>query len=258
VKSVSIEKKALKSASTYFALFGLPGLARRAWIIAARRHNLFYASIPRSGRKIIIRLGTTDVAAFEHVFINDEYGFSLARAPATIVDLGANIGASAAYFALRYPTARIFAVEPEPSNFEILSKNAKLFPQVVPIHAAVWNREGRVEVRNTGEGHWSMRATEADTPDRGPIRATTLQTLMQEYRIMDIDLLKVDVEGAECEIFQDASAWIDRVAVICTELHDRFRPGCSAVYRAATKEFPVRWRRGELDCVARDGLIADK
>jgi cephalosporin hydroxylase len=67
-------------------------------------------------KEIILRLGTTDVAAYEHVFIHDEYGFLLAREPSVIVDAGANVGMSAVYFANRFPSAEVIAIEPEPSN----------------------------------------------------------------------------------------------------------------------------------------------
>lgn len=253
---IATSRKAAKTAKLYFALFGVHGLIKRALISVSKKHSEFKALIPHTAKRIIVRLGTTDVAAFEHVFVNEEYGFSLAQPPSIIVDAGANVGMSAAYFALRYPTARIFAVEPELSNFKILKKNAQLFPQIIPINAALWNREGSVQVLDNGGGHWGMRAVEARAPTEMCVRATTLRTLMHEFKIEKIDLLKVDVEGAECEIFEDASQWIDDVGVICAELHDRFRPGCSAVYGAATTNFSLKWRRGELHCAARDSLIA--
>jgi len=239
----------------HFSLFGVRGLIKRALISVPGGCNEFKASIPQTEKQVVIRLGTTDVAAFEHVFINDEYGFSLARPPSIIVDAGANVGMSAVYFALRYPEATIIAVEPEPSNFATLTKNAKLFPQIIPINAALWKHEGLVHVQDGGGGHWGMRTIEDKFPTRQQIRATTIQALMQHLRIEQIDLLKIDVEGAECEIFEEPWQWIDHVGVICAELHDRFRPGCSEIYRAATGAFPIRWRQGELHCAAREGLI---
>jgi FkbM family methyltransferase len=239
----------------HFSLFGVRGLIKRALISVPGGCNEFKASIPQTDKQVIIRLGTTDVAAFEHVFINDEYDFSLVRPPSIIVDAGANVGMSAVYFALRYPGATIIAVEPEPSNFAILLKNAELFPQIIPINAALWKHEGLVHIQDGGGGHWGMRTIEGKVPTRQAIRATTIQALMQHLRIEQIDLLKIDVEGAECEIFEEPSPWIGHVGVICTELHDRFRPGCLEIYRAATVAFPIRWRQGELDCAAREGLI---
>jgi FkbM family methyltransferase len=256
VKLVPTLKKVTKSATLYLSLFGLRGLMKRALTTVSVGSNEFEAPIPSSAKKILLRLGTTDVATFEHVFIDDEYGFSLTRQPSIIIDAGANVGVSAAYFTLRYPMAKIVAIEPEPSNFAMLKKNAQLFPQIIPVNAALWSHEGLVDVKDSGSGHWGMYTTECQEVAGTTVPATTLQALMQKLRIQYVDVLKVDVEGAECEIFKDATPWINRVGVICAELHDRVRPGCSKVFEPATAEFPIRWRRGELQCVAREGLIS--
>jgi FkbM family methyltransferase len=248
--------EAANSIRMHFSLFGAKGVLKRALISVPGSNNEFTASIPHSSTKVLLRLGTTDVAAFEHVFIQNEYGFSFARQPSIIVDAGANVGMSAAYFSLRYPNAKIVAIEPEPSNFDILCKNAKLFTKIIPINAALWSHNGAVQLKDGGGGHWGTRVTEASARSEGSIRCVSLRALLEELRIDWVDLMKVDVEGAEYEIFEDSSSWISRVGFICAELHDRFRPGCSRIFHAATAEFPVKWRRGELHCVARDGLIS--
>jgi hypothetical protein len=69
-------------------------------------------------------------------------------------------------------------------------------------------------------------------------------------------VLKVDIEGAEREVFADPSAWIDRVGVIIVELHDRFRTGCSRAFYRATGGFDVEWSpRDRSVAVARNGLL---
>ena len=212
--------------------------------------NQFKAPIPKSSECVYVRLGTTDVAAFEHVFINDEYGFSLASPPSLIIDAGANIGMASVYFARRYPDAKIIAIEPDLENFNILKQNAQMFPSIVPVHGALWNADGSVQVYDGGHGSWGMRVKD-DNDSTGFIRSMKVDTLLREHGIDKIDLLKIDVEGAEYEIFEDAHGWIGRVNAICIELHDRFRPGCTDVFEAATADFSIKWRRGELSCIAR-------
>lgn len=250
--------KAAKSARTYFRLFGLRGVIKRALINTSGGDNEFKATIPGSAKTILLRLGTTDVAAFEHVFVNDEYGFSLSQPPTVIIDAGANVGMSAVYFAQRYPTAKIIAIEPEPSNFAILRKNADLFPRIIPINAALWSHDNGVRMNDVGGGHWAMQVADSSSSFLGLTKSVTLKGLLRQLGIEHADLLKLDVEGAEREILQDSLDWITRVSVICAELHDRFRPGCSTAYNLATAEFPIRWRRGELHCVAREGMIAEQ
>ena len=243
--------KAAHSARMHFSLFGVRGLWRRGLVRLSNASNQFKAPIPKSSECVYIRLGTTDVAAFEHVFINDEYGFSLARAPTLIIDAGANIGMASVYFARRYPDAKIIAIEPDLGNFNILKQNAQMFPSIVPVQGALWNADGSVQVYDGGHGSWGMRVKDDNGNSTGFVRSMKVGTLLREYGIDKIDLLKIDVEGAEYEIFEDAHAWIDRVNAICIELHDRFRPGCADVFEAATADFPVKWQRGELTCVAR-------
>jgi FkbM family methyltransferase len=214
----------------------------------------YLARIPNTRHSVAIRLGTTDVAAFEHVFIDHCYRFNLVEQPKIIVDAGANAGMSAAYFAINYPSATIIAVEPEPSNFAVLTQNALRFPSIVPVNAALWNQDNVVSTNDTKGGKWGARVEEYDGGIA--VRALTMTTLLREHKVDKVDILKMDVEGAECEILESADAWIGQVQFLCSELHDRFRPGCSEAFTSATAGFPVRWRQGELSCVARHGVRA--
>jgi FkbM family methyltransferase len=252
----AVIKKIKKSVQTHFNLFGVKGVLRRALTSVPGVNNEFNAFIPKYSRNVRVRLGTTDVSAFEHVFVNDEYGFSLTQEPSIIVDAGANVGMSAVYFSLRYPNAKIIAIEPEPGNFHILKKNAEMFSGILPVNAALWNRNGFVTIQHTAGGSWGTRVSDRQAPSSVFVRSVKLSTLLSELNIGQIDLLKIDVEGAECEIFEDAPHWIAHVNVICAELHDRFRPGCSKAFEIATSGFSTRWRRGELSCVAREGAIS--
>ena len=62
-----------------------------------------------------------------------------------------------------------------------------------------------------------------------------------------MDLLKIDIEGAETEVFGDAChRWLGGVSAIVIELHDWFRPGCAAAfYRAVSQYSFVQYQRGE-------------
>ena len=200
---VSAVRRAAASLHTHFSLFGARGVLKRVLLgLTGSLDRRFSASIPNSTKNIILRLGTTDVAAFEHVFVEDEYKFWLARQPSTIIDAGANVGMSAVYFALRYPGAKIVAIEPEPTNFDVLTSNAKLFPQIIPINAALWNREGVVQIEDGGGGNWGMRVADTNIPSEIAVRSTTLASLLEQLNLDHVDLLKIDVEGAECEIFE--------------------------------------------------------
>ena len=172
------------------------------------------------------------------VLIAREYDLSL-EDPRVIVDLGAHIGIASCWFASRYPAATVIAVEPESDNFALLAENARLYENIVPVHAAIWDRPGRVSLVDPRQGSWSYRI--ADTP--GDIEAIPIEELLARYRIEQVDLLKVDIEGAEIELFSGDCQWLDQVNAIVVELHDRLRRGCTTAFERATAAFPLEQRR---------------
>ncbi len=204
---------------------------------------------------------TTDKWCLKKVFVDREYAIDFSEQPKLIIDAGANVGYASVFFANRYPNAKVLAIEPESENFALLSRNAEPYGNIVPIHAALWHSPEQVAISDPGKGAWGFR-----TSARSGVRETvefaqgvTVQQIIEEYGVSQIDLLKIDIEGSEKQVFEHSVDWIERVQVIVIELHDRFAPGCTAAFNAATNSgFPVRLRRGENTCVARKGVPRDK
>jgi FkbM family methyltransferase len=153
--------------------------------------------------------------------------------PTHILDLGANIGYASVYFAVRWPQARILAVEPATSNLDLLAKNTRPWNRITCLQAAVWSHPSWVQVANPKAAPNAFRMSESHDSQNGNIPAYTISQLIERQGCSHLDLLKMDVEGAEAEIFQSGTAWLDRVKVLIIELHDRIVPGCAqALYRA--------------------------
>lgn len=211
------------------------------------RHGL--ASHP-----FVVRLPSSDVDVFKQVFVDTEYRFDSVENPRVIIDAGANIGLTSVYYASCYPECRILAIEPERSNFGLLSRNVALYPNVIPIHAALASEPGRVVIDDPDQGAWSFRTRSAQHADPGSQRvdAVTIGQLMDEHGIERIDLLKMDIEGAEMDVMRHASAWIDRVDAMVIELHERFMRGCTRVFYDATPGFDHEWHAGEHIWISRD------
>ena len=93
----------------------------------------------------------------------------------------------------------------------------------------MWKSDGQVFVDSPDPSgrveHWAFVTRETG---RQAVDALTVSSLCERFQIKSIDLLKVDIEGAEIELFSH-DAWVDRVSCIMIELHDRFRPGCTEV-----------------------------
>jgi FkbM family methyltransferase len=172
-----------------------------------------------------------------------------------IVDAGGYTGLSAAYFATKYPEATIIAIEPDAENFELLTMNTARFRNVRPVRAAVWRESGMISLTDPGLGAVSFQVADPNSAGSAGelVRAVTIDEIIKEFGLEKIDLLKMDVEGSEREIFESASPWIASVDTICIELHDRFKSGCSRAFFGAVGEFPIELRRNEDVLVSRAG-----
>lgn len=141
-----------------------------------------------------------------------------------IVDCGANIGASALYFAEQFPLAKVLAVEPQPGNFELLSRNCaanpRIVPRIVPLKAAVASEDKRGAVLDPGKGNWSFRVSERTD---GDVELVSINSLLARGEGMPF-IVKIDIEGFEGELFSRNLEWLDRFYVLIIELHDWMLP----------------------------------
>lgn len=187
-----------------------------------------------------LRTATSDCDVAAGSLVDDEYARIDCSNPSVIVDAGANIGTSAIAFARRYPQAKIFAIELEAENFHLLTLNTQPYANIVPIRAALAATAGDKTVldRMTGPWGYTIAPTSAPTGATGQqVPGLTLDGLMQAHALEKIDLLKIDIEGGEKEIFETGGAWLDHTDVIAAELHDRICPGCDRAFYLATSAY---------------------
>lgn len=191
---------------------------------------------PLLAAPLTVRTGTSDLAIFDEVVLMGGYDLKLDRPPAVIVDAGANIGLATLRFKALWPQARIIAVEPDPANFALLQRNVGGLPGVTVVQAALTARDGVIGLHTDGLDPSGFHVRELRPGEQG-VPALCMRTLMQQQGLDHIDLLKLDIEGAEKELFEaDDLGWMDQVRTVAIELHDRTRPGCGhAFFRAASR-----------------------
>ena len=184
-----------------------------------------------------IRNNPFDFATFEEVILREDYNLTINFNPSTIIDGGANIGLTSVFFANKYPQADIVAVEPEEGNFEMLKKNTKNYGGINLIRSGIWSHSAILSVIDEGKGNNSFTVTEVLSARADSINAISIYEIMQERSWDTIDILKLDIEGAEKNVFEsDYEQWLPKVKVLIVELHDRMRSGCSeAVFKAVSQ-----------------------
>ena len=129
------------------------------------------------------------------------------------MDIGAHVG----YFSLlaaREVGARgkVVSFEPDPSNFSLLVKNAELngYGELAAFNVAISNRAGEVTLFLSGLDNGRHSTYRQDLPLRGniPVQATTVDTFLEQQGWPEVDLVKIDVEGAEGDVLDGMSHFL--------------------------------------------------
>lgn len=177
---------------------------------------------------LCLRPGTSDVDVFRQIFISEEYApCSNLGGIRTIVDCGANIGLASMYLLDHYPLARVLAIEPDPGNAELCRRNLRSFGDRAQVESlgiwasGDWEKPARLCFdRRAGDGReWAIAVREARADEEADSPGIAMRAICD--RVGHVDLLKVDIEGAEAIVFSDDSAlWLSRVRNIAIELHN--------------------------------------
>jgi len=143
-----------------------------------------------------------------------------------IVDAGANIGVSSVYFAIQCPDALIVSIEPDAANFQLLVANTKGL-SVLPLPCALAAEPGKCLVQDPGEGEWGYRTQVLDAWQAAPdaVTAICIDEILEAHQHECFPfIVKIDIEGAEADLFSRNTAWVDRVPLIIVEPHDWMLP----------------------------------
>jgi len=209
-----------------------------------------------------LRIPSSDIPVFKQIFIDHAYDFQVETQPEVIVDAGANIGLASIYFANRYPNAKIIAIEPEQSNYALLEDNTAPYPNIIPVQAALWNTNEEINLVDPGLGKWGFMTALKESSENPPgntchtVMAMTMDSIMRNFGLEKIDILKMDIEGAEREVFSDATSWIYKVDSIIIELHERMKAGCNRSFYCGTNGFDHEWIQGENVYLTRGNCLA--
>lgn len=187
---------------------------------------------------VYLRDNFSDKAIFQQVFTEQQYSPKLYKFPVikTILDGGANIGLASIFFSNKFQDAQILAIEPEASNFQMLLKNTEKLDKIKCIQAAIWNRNENIAISNPESLAASFIVQKTDTSTNF-LKGNTIDFFKKEMGWKNIDLVKLDIEGAEKEIFEGSTEWLSGVKLLIIELHDHYKSGCTKALFKALQNF---------------------
>jgi len=207
------------------------------------------------------RVGSADLDVFRQIFIDREYS-PLCDMPqvGVVIDCGANVGYSSAFFLSQFPACRVIAIEPDAGNFAMLERNMRPYgTRVALLRGGVWSHDVPLTIsreRYRDGREWTVQVRPCAAHEALDFRGFGIAELFVPFGFDRISLLKMDIEGAETIVFQGDVDWLDRVDAIAIELHDDSTFGkASDIFHSAIQGYGFETSRsGELTiCRRRSG-----
>ncbi|HXH51325.1 MAG TPA: FkbM family methyltransferase [Terriglobia bacterium] len=217
-------------------LLSIPGLRRRVLRNArgeSRPGRTFVLPMKRPIAGLVrLRECGSDIQTLNEVALLEIYKsvVSAIPAPRAVIDLGANVGLASLYFAYHWPSCRILAVEPNPETYDILVENLAPLTRsgrCKTLQAAAWGFHAElcpVADQRPGafDGYTLQEAAISD--DEGcKIIGMAMPEIIEYSGFDNIDLLKIDIEGAEARLFRENTGWLEHVSSIAIEFHGEAR-----------------------------------
>ena len=201
---------------------------------------------------------SSDVQVIDQVFASKEYlplveeiskrGYS--NKIHFIMDAGANVGYTTVYLKAYFPNADVVAIEPDNGNALQAGKNFtrnNLNSRKV-IQGGIWSKDTWLELRkdHSDKKEWSYYVVECSQPSG--LKGFSIESVLSESGYPDIDLLKIDIEGSEKELFKDdciIDPVLSKTKFLAIEIHEEtgIRP---RIYESLTRNGFEWFNRGEL------------
>jgi FkbM family methyltransferase len=237
-----------------------PRPAEAAWRHAVRTAQSSPRRAPGTIRLLDYDIAFSDATSlapqWHDIFVRESLAFNSPRPAPRVLDCGANLGLASLYFKRRHPDARITAFEPDPVIAPLLRRNLTHNggADIEVVEAAVWTARDRLTFFSDQADAGALAAAAAPDARRDRSTITVDSIRLREWlEREDVDLLKLDIEGAELAVLHDVESTLHSVAAIHLEVHDlnpakRLLPECASILdragfvTAIGSVLPATWR----------------
>ena len=184
--------------------------------------------------KFWLRVNTSDKLTILEVWKTKTYidqDFNINKND-VVVDIGANIGAFSILAAKKASDVRVFAYEPDKENYSLLLKNKHLnnSGNILTFDSAITGKKGHINLFISKFHNCAHSIYGVESKNSIKVKSITLSDIFRINNLKKINYLKIDAEGAECDILLNTPAEvIRRVDKIVLEYHDNFNNGCSII-----------------------------
>ena len=252
LRAAPVKPRPAKRKSSLFGIRGLKKLLatylathnpRTAYLLNCRNRRIRSVKIPGCVNDVRIRTGTSDALLLREAVLSGfdfrEYHIPLAIQPRTILDIGANTGIVSLTLRRKYSNARVIAFEPLKENFALLEYNLRNLDNVLAVPFGLGRETAELEYYASDDPTNLGGASFHPNPSQmnracGKLQILSAVDALKRFDIRDVDLIKIDTEGAEHDILTGfPEVVISRVSVIVGELH--------SVKDEETLEFLSRW-----------------
>lgn len=197
------------------------------------------------GHSLFIRNNGYDWDVVDEIFVRHAYRVDV-PCVSRILDLGGNIGVATLWFAWNFPGGKICTVEPIPDNLSVLRRNIQVNGAPAKVVAAAAGAEdGKTRFAMSEDPRQHSTSIDVLRTERTvEVDVLSVPTLLTLMGWKDVDLLKIDVEGAEREILGGRPEWLRKVRCILGEGH----VGVGYTIDACRRDLePMGFRVQELD-----------
>lgn len=188
----------------------------------------------KKGGKFILRKGSSDLMVFQQIMVHEEFKnvvdliHKYEIKIKNILDAGSNIGLTTIYLKNYFKGAEVICVEPDETNLQQLQINLtnNNVKNVEIVKGGIWSNNGWLEMDYSfRDGREWSRRLKVTTEGSGSIPVYSINYLLNKSKWESIDLLKMDIEGAENVIFNDSEGlnFLEITKVLTIEVHDKYK-----------------------------------